>query len=48
MLLHINQVKIFITHRIVEVGNGTYITKGDANNTEDKPVEQEQIIGKSS
>ena len=36
----------FITHRVIEKYNGTYITKGDANNTKDDPVDQKQIVGK--
>ena len=37
----------YVTHRIVEVRNGTYITSGDNNNTEDDaPVNREQIVGK--
>ena len=28
----------FITHRVIEEYNGTYITKGDANNAKDDPV----------
>ncbi len=35
-----------ITHRIVEKNGTTYITKGDANNTIDKPINEEKIIGK--
>lgn len=36
----------FITHRIVEAYNGTYVTKGDANNTKDEPINEDQIVGK--
>lgn len=36
----------FITHRVIEEYNGTYITKGDANNTKDDPVSREQVVGK--
>lgn len=36
----------FITHRIVESYKNTYITKGDANNTKDSPINKEQIVGK--
>lgn len=36
----------FITHRVIEKYNGTYITKGDANNSKDDPIDQSQIIGK--
>lgn len=38
--------KEYITHRIIEVYNGTYITKGDANNAKDDPIDQSQIVGK--
>ncbi len=35
------------THRIVGISESGYITKGDANNTEDtNPVAQERIVGK--
>lgn len=37
----------YITHRVVEVYSGTYITKGDANSVkDDKPVDQKQVVGK--
>ncbi|MDD4407010.1 MAG: signal peptidase I [Bacilli bacterium] len=37
----------YITHRVVEIHDKTYITRGDANNTKDKAaVDQNQIIGK--
>ena len=36
----------YITHRIIESYRGTYVTKGDANNTADEPIDQRQIIGK--
>lgn len=36
----------FITHRVVQEYNGNYITKGDANNTNDDPVSREQVVGK--
>ncbi len=35
----------FITHRVIESYNGTYITKGDVNNTEDEPISKEQVVG---
>ena len=36
-----------ITHRLIEIDeNGEFITKGDANNTEDKPVNETQVLGK--
>ena len=38
----------FITHRIIEIDGDTIITKGDKNNTEDKPIKKENIVGKVS
>lgn len=35
-----------ITHRIVEIDEEKIITKGDANNTEDKVIKKDNIIGK--
>lgn len=36
----------YITHRIKEVYNNSYVTKGDANNAKDDPIELNQIVGK--
>ena len=36
----------FITHTVIESYKGTYITKGDANNTKDEPITKDQIVGK--
>ncbi len=36
----------FITHRIVGIYQGSYITKGDANKTKDDPISDAQIVGK--
>ena len=36
----------FITHRVIEAYQGTYVTKGDANDVKDDPITQEQIVGK--
>ena len=35
-----------ITHRVIEKDEDKLITKGDANNAEDKQIEKNQIIGK--
>ena len=35
----------FITHRIIQAYNDTFITKGDANNTKDAPINKDQIVG---
>jgi signal peptidase I len=36
----------FITHRIIEINEESIITRGDANNSEDKPIQANQILGK--
>lgn len=37
----------YVTHRIIDIKNGKFITKGDSNNVVDKnPVNDEQIVGK--
>jgi len=36
----------YITHRIVDIQDEQIITKGDANNTTDRPIKRNQIIGK--
>ena len=36
----------FVTHRIISIDNEKIITKGDANNSEDDPIKQEDIVGK--
>ena len=36
----------FITHRVIESYKGTYVTQGDANNSKDDPINQDQIVGK--
>ncbi len=50
---YVNDIVLFrendscVTHRIIDIREGKYITKGDANNTEDKdPVKKEDICGK--
>lgn len=35
-----------ITHRVLELNEDNLVTKGDANNTEDKPIEYTDVIGK--
>lgn len=48
----VNDIVVFkqddyiITHRIIAIEGNKIITKGDANNTEDKTISKEQIIGK--
>ena len=36
----------FITHRVVEKSGNNYITKGDANNTRDSAITNDDIVGK--
>ena len=36
----------YITHRVVEIHQGTYITKGDNNNGKDDPVDETAVVGK--
>lgn len=37
----------FITHRLIKINEkGEWITKGDANNTEDSPIQETQVLGK--
>lgn len=37
----------FTIHRLVKMDDKTFITKGDANNVSDQPVEYERLIGKT-
>lgn len=36
----------FITHRVVEIYKGSYVTKGDANTTKDDAIDRDQVVGK--
>lgn len=36
----------FITHRLIRKEDGKIITKGDANNSEDKAIEENNVLGK--
>ena len=36
----------YITHRLIEKKDNKLITKGDANNAEDKPITNKQVLGK--
>ncbi len=37
----------FVIHRVTELKENTFITKGDANFTSDPPVKYEQLVGKA-
>jgi signal peptidase I len=39
--------KGFTIHRVIKLNDETLVTKGDANNVEDKPVAYDQLIGKA-
>ena len=36
----------YITHRVIGTYNKTYVTKGDANNSKDEPIDAKQVVGK--
>ncbi len=38
--------QMMVTHRIISVEDDEIVTKGDANNTQDRPISREQIKGK--
>lgn len=37
---------VFVTHRIISIDNDIIVTKGDANNKEDRPIKRKQVLGK--
>ncbi len=41
-----NRENYLITHRVIEKNENNLITKGDANNTADKAVDYEDVVGK--
>lgn len=41
-----NENNELITHRIMEIDGDKLVTKGDANNTEDKTITKDAVIGK--
>lgn len=46
IVTYYDEFHTFVTHRIVDVREGKFITKGDFNNTEDRPLERKNIVGK--
>ena len=36
----------YVTHRIIKKNNNKFVTKGDANNTEDDAISSKDIVGK--
>lgn len=41
-----NKDNAFITHRLIRIEEDNFITKGDANNTEDEPMNKSDLVGK--
>ncbi len=41
-----NKDNAFITHRLIRIEEENFITKGDANNTEDEPMNKSDLVGK--
>lgn len=46
-ILTYREGSILVTHRIVDETTTTFTTRGDANNTNDDPIEKTQAIGKT-
>lgn len=40
------QQEYIITHRLIEINKHNLVTKGDANNSKDKPISKNIVIGK--
>lgn len=38
--------KNYITHRLIDIKEENFITSGDANNTDDKPVNKDKLLGR--
>ena len=45
IITYLNDEEI-ITHRVVEQNDEQFITKGDANNDLDKPIQRDMVLGK--
>lgn len=42
----VNEKNVLVSHRVIEIQNDAYVTKGDNNDTQDLvPVAKEQIVG---
>ena len=46
IVTYYDEVHTFVTHRIIDVREGKFITKGDFNNAEDRPLDRSNIVGK--
>ena len=45
-IITFRQGEVFVTHRVMEINGEEIITKGDNNNSQDKPIKKEDIVGK--
>lgn len=46
-ILTYREGSILVTHRIVDETSTTFTTRGDANNTDDPPIEKSKAVGKT-
>ena len=46
VVTYIDENNQYVTHRIIEINGNTVIAQGDANNTQDEPINSKDIIGK--
>ena len=46
VISYIGEKDAIITHRVIRIDGDNLIVKGDANNTNDTPIERNQVIGK--
>ena len=46
IVVYTNQKNAFTIHRVVELRDDKLVTKGDANNVNDDPVQYEDIVGR--
>ena len=45
IIVYQNTAQGFTIHRLIRKENGTLVTKGDANDAEDPPIEEKDVIG---
>ena len=45
-ITYVSERGTLVTHRILEISESGYITQGDANNTPDKEVSRQRLLGK--
>ena len=47
IIVYQNAAQGFTIHRLIRKENGMLVTKGDANNAEDLPISEKDVIGRS-